>query len=245
MHTIDYIGMRCPSCLTSPESLNLSICNCGYNFPLMYIIVGEPWDFSEELMDNFKKYTGLRLLTSYIGNNPSRIAELEHLQYLYISKHKRFKFQYLYNLKNLRTLILDSFSFDNLLGIEYISNLTDLQLVDCHKLKDITSLSLSSSIKALHFTICNKVTDYSPLSNMKQLEIFRTDTKEIQSLYFLQSLEQLKELVLASQKIINNDILPIMNLTKLEKLYFNHKLFKKDKIKILEEHYSNCDITIW
>jgi hypothetical protein len=112
-------------------------------------------------------------------------------------------------------------------------------------LEDISSLSFSKSIKVIKFSLYKRINDFSPVKDMAQLQVFRLHDNELLSLDFLGNLKNLKEVVLGSQKILNPDISPIMDLPKLERLYFRRKFFSKSSIEMLKKRYSNSEITIW
>jgi len=104
-------------------------------------------------------------------------------------------------------------------GIQYFTNLTELDLAGCEQISDLSPLASLTQLKRLDLAGCKQISNLGPLASLTQLtELDLVDCEQVSDLGPLASLTQLIELDLTGCKQIN-DLSPLASLTQLAKLY--------------------------
>ncbi len=113
-------------------------------------------------------------------------------------------------LKRLRLL---QCSVESLYGIENCPKLQWLDLSYMRSLSDISSLSaLAPTLRTLFFENCPKITDFSVLAELKQLEYLGLEGKnELPSLDFIIGLDRLRYMAL-TMNVLDGNVKQLLNL---------------------------------
>ncbi|HCV2828535.1 TPA: leucine-rich repeat domain-containing protein [Listeria monocytogenes] len=131
------------------------------------------------------------------------------------------------NLTNLSYLDL----IDNQISdISLLSNLTNLSYLDLtdNQISDISLLSNLTNLSYLDLEN-NQISDISPLSNLTKLVILSLAINQISDISPLSNLTNLELLPLAENQI--SDISPLSNLTKLNYLFLDNQNISASKVK--------------
>ncbi len=223
--------------LENPEG----ICSCGKKYPLSLVLPYDlTWAYSEELIGQFKKYSGLRIMGKFIGKEPELIKKLNHVEYLYLSRYKGFEFSLLNSFNNLKALTIDLMRVENLSGIQCVPQLESLSLVECQKLSDLHGIEKLKNLKVLSLGICNKITNLEPLNSLSSLKFLVVDSKAIHTLQGIK-IKNLEQLCFSHDaRIKDKNIEPLYNLRKLNKLRFRKSLFKASDVRNFKEKRLSC-----
>lgn len=166
-----------------------------------------------------------------------------------------------FDMKNLKFLIINRVKVNNLIGLEYASELKELILINqtidsltpIKNLSKLENLSLNSvaikklpiefnenvNLKALSLS-GNKITDVAFLKHMNNLEFLAISDTNLENIEDLQNLINLKQLTLSRNKIKKID--SISSLKKLEKL--NLMVNSISNIESLENLSSLRNVTL-
>jgi hypothetical protein len=100
-------------------------------------------------------------------------------------------------------------------GLQYLTNLTTLDLSDCGQVSDLSPLATLTQLTALDLSSCEQVSDLSPLGKLTQLAwLHLSGCKQVSNLSPLGKLTQLTDLDLSGCKQVS-DLSPLGKLTRL------------------------------
>lgn len=160
-------------------------------------------------------------------------SKLKGLESLFVNGNGFKNFEQIHTLKSLKffyydiydlsdafcSTILDTLSitkgkFSSLNGIEKSEKLQCLYLYYNHSLQDISALAkVKKSLKALHIENSSKISDFSVLGELENLEhLFLIGSNELPNLDFLKTMKNLKTFVF-SMNVQNGDLSPCLNLS--------------------------------
>lgn len=123
------------------------------------------------------------------------------------------------DMLGLTSLTVGSEKIDSVVGLEYATNLTTLEL-PCNWITDIAPLSTLVNLKRLVLNK-NEITDLTPLADMTQLEYLDVHfNRSIRDVTPLGGLLDLHTLVIRNNSL--TDITPLSNLTELQELYLQY-----------------------
>ncbi len=122
------------------------------------------------------------------------------------------------DLETLTSLSAVHKNITDLTGLEYCTNLNDLDL-SVNPISDITPLESLTNLNDLDLSV-NPISDISPLESLTNLEFLDLYGNQISSISPLESLTNLVSLGLDYNQISN--ISPLESLTNLERLYLSY-----------------------
>ncbi|MFC1994995.1 leucine-rich repeat domain-containing protein [Chloroflexota bacterium] len=122
---------------------------------------------------------------------------------------------YIRELEKVTSLYACRKNIENLSGLEYCSNLKELELGE-NQISDISPLAELTELKELGLEL-NQITDVSPLASLIKLERLWLSGNRIVNISAMSQLTTLKKLDLSYNEI--RDISPLAELTKLISLY--------------------------
>ncbi len=160
---------------------------------------------------DYKEINGLEVLRIE-GKGHLNYQKLPNLKELYIGTSTVKNLEE-FNLPKLTCLSIIQCGITSLNGIESCPKLQRLDLSYMRGLLDISSLSaLVPTLRALFFENCPKITDFSVLSELKQLEYLKLKGKnELPSLDFIIGLDKLRYIAL-TMNVLDGNIKPLLNL---------------------------------
>jgi len=215
---------------------------CGYQFPLsLGIDYGSTWDYSDELMREFKKYNGLRLAGKYVGKKPELLSELSHVRQLFLSRYRGFEFAFLESFSALEILELDYLQISDLEGIEALRSLLSLRLTECRKLESIENLT-RLNIRVLSIPLCNKIRDIEAISRVETLHHLSIEAKFVESLDFLAGLSKLEYVNLNVARVADSSLNVLFEMKHLKEIGIRKSSFKKSDIERLRELGPDCKV---
>ncbi len=148
------------------------------------------------------------------GNSPLLFQKLKNLKRLHMcgsdekSNDRKDSIKTIedLDLPELMKLTLTQCGITTLSGIENCSKLQWLDLSYMRSLSDISSLAaLAPTLRSLSFESCPKITDFSVMSELKQLEYLELKGKnELPNLDFIKELPKLKFLILTMNVLDGN-----------------------------------------
>jgi hypothetical protein len=154
---------------------------------------------------NFRELRALKSLEIEYDTVNAGWREHEGLIDIKIHGFKETNLSSLAKMKSLRRLCLVGGEVGSLDGIESLGKLETLHVVGTKKLASFGALARSKTIHAVAVGSYKKITDWSFLATMKQLEFLSFDVAD--SVAFVSQLPNLKFVVV--QKIIDKDNRPI------------------------------------
>ncbi|GHS89185.1 hypothetical protein FACS189487_08930 [Campylobacterota bacterium] len=195
-------------------------------------------------------------------SNLSCLQESKELEYLFISGGKNIGkdicFETIGKLNNLKTLLLEFITIDNLnfiinTKIDYLmlamcrlkcdlsvlgqSNIQTLALSQNHNLTDLHFIEKISTLKKLKIdqSKATKLFDFSNLTHLEELHL--QCMKSLESIECLSSAKSLKTLYIEeiNTKLKAKDFEVLLNLPNLENLYVDFLDFGKKRIKEVKE----------
>ena len=122
-------------------------------------------------------------------------------------------------------------------GIETLSDLQELGINYCSKLKDISAIKGCKNLEAIKFEACKHIADFNSLAllkKVKELKLFNCG--EINSLKFIESIPSLEHLLFTGTNIVDGDLTPCLRLAHAET---NDKRHYNMKAKDLPNKYYN------
>ena len=136
-----------------------------------------------------------------------------NLEHLYISDFDEKDLSVISTLTNLKSLSITRSKIKSLKGIENLINLEYLSLGAVRSLVDISDIVACKKLKRIDFDICWKLQDYSPIGELKEMEILELqDCKSLASIKFVEQLPKLKRLIALGTTVINDfDTTPAEN----------------------------------
>ncbi len=128
------------------------------------------------------------------------------LEHLYISDFNEKDLTKLSCLTNLKLLDLTRAKIKSLKGIETLTKIRVLVFGATQSLSDITDIvALKDTLKYVHFILCSKMRDFSPIGKLTELEILEiTDCKYMESIGFIREMPDLQQLDLIGNTLIND-----------------------------------------
>ena len=148
------------------------------------------------------------------GNGCLNYNKVESLEKLYFSDYKGLKdLRSISQSKVLKMLRFVSCSFSSLDGLEDYPNLQSLDIWYNRKITDISALERSSkSLRGLTIENCPKITDFSVLSSLVNMEALSLEgNNEIPNLRFLNNMKKLKFFI-NTMNITDGDLTPCLSI---------------------------------
>lgn len=240
-----FLPFPCPCCGTKPPaSPETRLCICGYVYPIGYSLPYDfAWTYEEPFLSEFHKHSALHLLGRFVGKNPERLIEFDHIEYLSLSRYPKLQFNMLEGFNNLRVIELDYQALTSLDGIEQLP-LRVLRLTEFRHLIEINALR-DMNLISVDMALCNKVKDYSPIGDLPQLKRFLLETNVVLSLDFLRKLSNLSHLFLAVDRVESDVLDALSQLPNLIHLGLRKRLLGTNNLIKLREKLPNCKIDIW
>ena len=128
-----------------------------------------------------------------------------NLEHLYISDFDEKDLSVISTLTNLKSLSITRSKIKSLKGIENLINLEYLSLGAVRSLVDISDIVACKKLKRIDFDICWKLQDFSPIGELKEMEILELqDCKSLASIKFVAQLPKLKRLIALGTTVIND-----------------------------------------
>ncbi len=136
-----------------------------------------------------------------------------NLEHLYISDFDEKDLSVISALTNLKSLSITRAKIKSLKGIENLTYLEYLSLGAVRSLVDISDIVACKKLKRIDFDICWKLQDFSPIGELKEMEILELqDCKSLASIKFVVHLPKLKRLIALGTTVINDfDTTPAEN----------------------------------
>ncbi|MFQ2342550.1 hypothetical protein ACK317_10355 [Aeromonas dhakensis] len=125
----------------------------------------------------------------------------------------------------LRCLQLTSKKIRTLSGIEELSSLSTLDLVDCPRLEDISGIDKCQHIEIVEIENCKRVYDIAMLSGLKNLKVVvLTDCGTVKSLRALAHSQSLESLIFIGDTTIEDgDLASLLDIPTLKEMRFANK----------------------
>lgn len=160
---------------------------------------------------DYSKIKGLKNLR-LVGKGNLNYQSVQTLKELQISQLKEKEFLR-FDLPVLLKLSAVQCDFCSLSGVENCPQLQWLSLSYMRSLTDISALkSLAPTLRALYIENCPKISDFSVIAKLKNLEYLElTGKNEIPSLDFIRELPNLKFISL-SMNVLDGDITPCLGM---------------------------------
>ena len=235
----------CPECSVFPMQ-HEEQCTCGYRIPLSLVIPYDfDWKYSEELIQQFREYDGLRLMGKFTGKNSEQMSSFSHVKYLYLSRYTGFSFSLLRGFSRLRFLELDYTSISDLNGIESATALSVLELTECRKLADIRAITCVSELRGLRIALCNRIRDYSPLERLTNLQLLTIKAHRLPSLVFLEKLTSLQRVALPVGRLEDSQVPDLANLTALREISVPKKRWSAPFVDSVRSQLPDCEVRVF
>ena len=152
-------------------------------------------------------FTGLEFLSIDDDLSKGDLDGLYNLQVIYAENSIRDYLEILPNPEKIQALgTEDSLFSDSLEGIDAFPSLQYLS-VEYGSLEDISALSQLPNLLGLSLTGCNKLTDFSPLMDLTQLQELSIDSVQLKTIDFISNMPDLTSLTIADSLIPNLDAL--------------------------------------
>lgn len=147
------------------------------------------------------------------GKGHENYNQIVTVEQMYISNLKMDDFSKLNNCKKIKKLDVMQTKIKNIKGIEHFQELQELNLDYERSLYDVSDVvKVADTLRALSISNCPKITDFSFLNQMVNLEYLELNGKNILSdLQFLKRMPRLKCFVF-SMKIEDRDLSPCLNI---------------------------------
>lgn len=246
----EYVCGWCPSCLsyTTEKAADDPRCaDCGYAFALHLVMPydSDAWEYSPELIEEFQKHEGLRLMAKFNGRDPEMIEKFPQVRELYLSRYRGFQFSFLGGMPALSSFELDFTSVTDLDGIGSAGNLSVLQLTECRKLTDISAVEAAQRLRLIHFALCSQLRDLSPLGSLPELRKLFVEGRAVASLQFLPACRQLTDVVLAVDRIEDRNPEPLLEMKSLRRLTVASKALPRGFAKQLRSALPGCEVEVF
>lgn len=175
--------------------------------------------------------------------------KIEALKSLSVSgfKGKNYDLTDLFCSEDLDTLKIVQCGIDSLNGIEISKKMQCLYLHYNRSLQDISALrNVNSTLKALRIENCSKITDFSVLGELENLELLElSGSNVLPNLDFLKTMRNLK-IFTFNMNVLNGDLTPCLNLSYVysekDRKHFNLKDKDLPKVNYVR---GNEDIEDW
>ena len=192
-------------------------------------------------ISNFKKLKHLYLkeYNKNIEKAVSGLTEIEELALRSISKPKNLDF--ISHLTNLKDLIIQSCSFEDINAISQLPNIRYLQLWRLAKLNDLNVVSLLNNLQYLFIETLNGLEKFPEISNLLKLKRIKiTSCKNIRDFSSIEKTKVLTDFIIqnANNKDIN-DFIPILKNPNIKELGIGYgKVSTQIEVKKLAERYN-------
>lgn len=165
---------------------------------------------------DMKKCQYETVISSY---EPEDLALFKNVEYLAVTNASgKVKLSDYACFKYLRHLVVFMSDCSSLDGINSFSKLESLT-VGSNTLSDISALSENKTIKTLWITYTQKITDWTAVSSMTQLEFVSLDSIAVSDIDFVKTLTNLKRFQATGNQL--KDISPLFGLTELRIINVN------------------------
>ncbi len=183
------------------------------------------------------KLPKLKDLSASYGKNVIISPECTELENVCIHRCKDFKAFWLQmeKLTSVKKIEISFCTLPDLSSICEIPSLEELHFVYTKKLEDITGIvKLKKTLKHLWFeeSSAKNITNWDPLSELKELQELVIVKSSISDLHFLEKLPNLTNLRLIETKVLTKDLSPLKNIKSVS--YF-HTGIDKQMEKFLKE----------
>ena len=176
------------------------------------------------------KLPKLKTLSVSYGKNVIISPECSELESVCVDRCKDFEVFWL-QMKKIPAVKKIEMSFctlPNLSSICEMSSLEELHFVYTKKLEDISGIvKLKRTLKYLWFeeASAKNITNWKPLSELKELQELVIVKSSISDLHFLEKLPKLTNLRLIETKVLTNDLSPLQNIKSVS--YFHTGIDKQ------------------
>ena len=123
-------------------------------------------------------------------------------------------------LKGLTKLDLVRADIDTLSGAQELTSLTELTLIHCRKLVDISHVAHLKHLLTLSIEGSSKLTDLAALQALDSLKTLWIKCKEVKSCRFVEAMKSL-EFISINANIIDNDLSPLIESRSLLEVWFS------------------------
>lgn len=172
---------------------------------------------------DFNNFPCLEILGVIWSSKLKNLENAVNLKWLWLDFYKDVSLEKLKNFKSLTYLYLNRPSIKSLNGVGEMLSLLELHLDTASKLETLDGFGESNkNLKRLDVYQSRKLNNYSALKYLIGLEKLRfTKTGDMQDIKILQSLSNLKEVILGT-KVIDGDMLYLKQIEKYKFLNFPH-----------------------
>lgn len=188
---------------------------------------------TKEVLD-FSKLINLEHCFLVWWKGAKNLSLCSSLKSLYIEKAKLDDFSQLSSLQELEEITLGNSNIESLHWVEQFKSLKKLELLNCKKLHEFSSLSNCKTLRWLAIDGSKNLSNIDFVSSLNSLEILNiSDNGNIESLKPLEKVKSLKALSFGRKTTIDDGDLSVLeSLPKLAMLMFaprrhySHKLIK-------------------
>jgi hypothetical protein len=197
-------------------------------------------------VSNFKKlkYLHLEKYNKNIEKAVSELAEIETLAFRSISTPKNLDF--ISHLTNLKDLIIQLCSFEDISTISKLPNIRYLQLWQLAKLNNIDVVSRLNNLQNIFIETLNGVERFSEISNLPKLRRIKiTSCKNIRDFSNIEKSKSLTDFIIqnASNSDIN-DFIPILKNLNIKELGIGYqKVSTQKEVEKLAAKYNKAPKT--
>lgn len=173
---------------------------------------------------DFSRFPLLEVFSGiYSKSDLLNLNKCTKLFWLWLDKFNEDNLTEIISLTNLEYLTLHRTSIKNLYGLGQMTKLKSLNIDTANRLESLVGISLdNSSLVEIDIYLAKKLVEYSSISLAKNLEKVRlTKTGPIKSIDFLDSLRNLKRVIIGSQ-IVDGDVTHLKKVPKVSILDFPH-----------------------
>ena len=206
------------------------------------------------MMHNFSNFDSSITAISISENhsNWKEIFNLQNLEELTIHEGTKEQLHSISKLRNLKRLRVTHLRPKQIESIGELENLEELVLEYVSGFSDLSPLIKLGKLKSCHFENLRKVTDFSPLSQVKNLKYLRIDgtldwKQPIDNFGFLKDLKNL-EVFSLGQVICKSNFPILLGLTeikKLKKVKIPINMFPSEEFALLQTGIPEIEGTQW
>nr|WP_286181099.1 hypothetical protein [Bacillus sp. ISL-37] len=200
---------------------------------------------------DFERIPSLEVIYGQLPPKAKGIETLESLKemVLWSYKPKTKNLEQFSGLRNLESLELIQSNIISLMGAKGLESLEKLGLYYLRSFNDLKDIKdLSKSLRVLEIENCKKIDDYTSISELKGLEkLLIMDCGDLASIQFINQLPQLKLLAFGGTTVLDGDLYPcecIEEVNFTQKKHYTHRLkeykaVRKEDTEILAVPQSN------
>lgn len=203
------------------------------------------------------KLPELKTLSASYGKNVIISPECTELESVCVHRCKDFEAFWLQmkEIPSVKKIEISFCTLPDLSSICEMSSLEELHFVYTKKLEDISGIvKLKRTLKHLWFkeASAKNITNWDPLSELKELQELVIVKSSISNLHFLEKLPNLTNLRLIETKVLTNDLSPLQNIKSVS--YFHTGIDKqiekflakeqKQFMKNVIEHVNEIEISL-